>query len=84
MLMSAVTSRSTAPRVDARKAVTTLPLCSAPCTTVSAGCVSSPKIPMYVGDSWRPAAAGAVPLAVVSAALAGRVTDPKIPTYVGD
>jgi hypothetical protein len=47
---------------------------SVPFTTVTAQSLPSPKIPMYVGDSWRPAAAGllgAVPLAVISAALVG-------------
>lgn len=45
-----------------------------PFTTVTAQSLPSPKIPMCVGDSWRPAAAGllsAVPLAVVCAALVG-------------
>jgi hypothetical protein len=45
-----------------------------PFTTVTAQRVIEPKFPKLVGDSWRPAAAGvlgAVPLAVVSAALLG-------------
>jgi hypothetical protein len=47
---------------------------TAPFTTVTAVTVASPKIPQFVGDSWRPAAAcllGAVPLALASAALVG-------------
>jgi hypothetical protein len=43
---------------------------SVPFTTVVAGTATSPKIPQYVGDSWRPAAAsllGVTPLAAVAA-----------------
>lgn len=43
---------------------------SVPFTTVVAGTVTSPKIPQYVADSWRPAAAsllGVTPLAAVAA-----------------
>jgi hypothetical protein len=64
----------TAPRQDGRGAATPLPLGNVPFTTVTAQSLSIPKIPEYVGDSWRPAAASmlsAVPLAVVSAALVG-------------
>jgi hypothetical protein len=69
-----MTSGGTGPRQDARGADSPLPLNSVPFTTVTAGSVGDPKIPTYVGDSWRPAAAcalGAVPLALVSAALVG-------------
>jgi hypothetical protein len=47
-----------------------LPPGNVPCTTVVAGSVGDPKIPPFVGDSWRPAVAGllgAVPLAVAAA-----------------
>jgi hypothetical protein len=47
---------------------------SGPCTTVVAGSVTDPKLPVFVGDSWRPAVAGllgAVPLAVAAAAMTG-------------
>jgi hypothetical protein len=47
-----------------------MPVTSVPFTTVVAGTVTSPKIPQYVADSWRPAAAsalGVAPLAAVAA-----------------
>jgi hypothetical protein len=42
-----------------------------PCTTVMAGSVGDPKIPTMVGDSWRPAMAGLLGVAITGAAIAG-------------
>jgi hypothetical protein len=73
-MMINMTSGGTAPRRGARGAGSPLPLGSVPFTTVTVGSVGGPKLPPYQGDSWRPAAVGvlgAVPLAVVSAALVG-------------
>ena len=69
-----MTSGADDPRQGARAADSPLPRSGVPFTTVSAGSIGDPKIPTYVGDSWRPAAAcalGVVPLALVSAALVG-------------
>jgi hypothetical protein len=46
---------------------------SVPFTTVIAGTETVPKIPAFVGDSWRPAAAsvlGVAPLAAIAAVSA--------------
>jgi hypothetical protein len=73
--MTTMTPGGTASGAGARgEAGAALPPGSVPFTTATAGSVAIPKIPEYVGDSWRPTAAGllgALPLAVVSAALVG-------------
>jgi hypothetical protein len=71
--MTSTTSGGAAPRLGARGAETPLPLGSVPSTTVIAASISGPKIPAFVGDSWRPTAAsllGAAPLAAIAAVSA--------------
>lgn len=65
-----MTSPGTAPDTDVRTAGTALPLASVPFTTVTAWSVTDPKLPPFVGDSWRPAAVSMLGAAAATAVTA--------------
>lgn len=71
--MTGTTSGGAAPGPGARGAGAPLPPGSVPSTTVIAASMTGPKIPAFVGDSWRPTAASLLavaPLAAVAAVSA--------------
>ena len=68
--MTITTPGNAAPRRGTQGAEAPLPLSSVPITIVIAASMAGPKIPAFVGDSWRPTAASVLALAPLAAVTA--------------